>query len=83
MARECIDDDADDEHKGDSRDDMFTKLVPGTSQCYFVLRSLQEEFVPQRFHEILASTTSYHRACTKYLPVLVRIAELAHSTSHY
>ena len=38
-----------------------TKLARSTSQYYFLLQSL---------HNVLPSTTSYYKACTKYFPVL-------------
>ena len=34
-------------------------------------------------HKVLPSTTSYHKAFTKYFPVLLRATKLAHSTSQY
>ena len=43
-------------------------------QYYFVLHSL---------HKSLPSTTSYYKACTKYVPVLLRTTKLAQSTSQY
>ena len=38
-----------------------SKLVQSTSQYYFVLQDM---------HKVLPSTTLYHKACTKHLPVL-------------
>ena len=51
-----------------------TKLARSTSQYYFVLKSL---------HKILPSTTSYYKACTKYVPALLRTTKLAHNTPQY
>ena len=45
-----------------------------TSQCYFVQQNL---------HKVLPGTTSYYRACTKYVPVLLRTTKLAQSISRY
>ena len=44
------------------------------SQYYFVLQSL---------HTALPSTTSYYKACTKHVPVLLCTTRLAQSTSQY
>ena len=54
-----------------------TELAQNTSHYYFVLRSLRK---------VLPSTTSYYKACTKHLPVLLRTlrtTKLAQSTSQY
>ena len=51
-----------------------TKLAQSTSQYYFVLQSL---------HKVFPSTTSYYKACTKYVPVLLRTTKLEQSTSLY
>ena len=45
-----------------------TKLAKSTSQYYFVLRSL---------HKAHPSTILYHKACTKYVPVLLCDTKLA------
>ena len=60
----------------------ITKLAHSTSQYYFVLQSLHTKYVPvlQSLHKVLPSTTSYHKACTKYFPVLLRTTQLAQST---
>ena len=46
----------------------ITKLAQSTSQYYFVFESL---------HNVLPSTTSYYKSCTKYFPVLLRTTKLA------
>ena len=42
------------------------KFAQSTSRYYFVLQSL---------HKVLPSTTSHHKACTKYFPVPLRTTE--------
>ena len=46
-----------------SRTEPFTYL--------FAQKISQHYFVPQSLHNILASTTLYYKACTKYFPVLL------------
>ena len=53
-----------------------------TFQYYFVLYTSQYYLVLQCLHKVLPSTTSYHKACTKYFPVL-RTTKLAERTSQY
>ena len=59
---------------GPRSNECYIKLAQSTSQYYFVLQSL---------HKVRPSTTSYYKARTKYVPVLLRTTKLAQSTSQY
>ena len=61
---------------------ILHSLHKSTSKYYFVLESLHKStsqyyFVLQSLHKVLPSTTSYHKACTNYFPVLLRTTKLA------
>ena len=70
-----------------------TKLAQNTSQYFFVLQSLHnalEKSLPMavllrstKLAQIIPSTTSYCKACTKYFPVRLRTTKLAQSSLQY
>ena len=77
-------------HKAPSRTTLYcaTRLAQSTSQYYFALQSLRKSsfgyyFVLQHLHKALPSTTLHYNACTKHIPVLLCVTELAQSTSQY
>ena len=49
----------------------------------FAQSTSQYNFVPQSLHKARPSTTSYYKACTKHVPVLLCITQFAQSASQY
>ena len=53
------------------------------TQMHLHRNILTTDFVLQSLHKVRPSTTSYYKACTKYVPVVLRTTKLAQSTSQY